>query len=113
MEEKLVKPKHKHYKYLTNKNTNSFFISPTNSGEVLTIIKELSNDKSTRPATIHKKFLKLFQIVLSKSISLIANLSFSSGRFPNNLKVTNVIPTFRKTTAPFTITATQFHYFSI
>ena len=50
IDEKLLKSKHKYYKYLTNRNTNYFFISPTNSGEVLTVIKELSNNKSARPA---------------------------------------------------------------
>ena len=42
------------------------------------------------------KFLKLFQIPLSKPISLIANLLFSTGIFSANLKTTNVIPIFKK-----------------
>ena len=41
-------------------------------------------------------FLKLFQTALSKPISLISSLSFSTGSFPDNLKVTNVIPIFKK-----------------
>ena len=45
-------------------------------------MKELSNNKSTGPATIPCKFLKLFQTALRKHISQIANLSFSSGSFP-------------------------------
>ena len=53
---------------------------------MLLVIKELSNNKSTGPASISSKFLKLFQTALSKPISLIANLSFSSGNFLNNLK---------------------------
>ena len=52
IEEKILKPKHKYYKYLNNPNTNSFFISPTNSHEVLSVIKELRNSKSTGPASI-------------------------------------------------------------
>ena len=73
---KIVKPKQKYCKYLNNLNTNSFFISPTNSDEVLLVIKELSNSKSTGPTSIPSKSLKLFQTSLSKPISLIANLSF-------------------------------------
>lgn len=91
MVENLVKPKHKCYKYLRNPNTNSFFISPTNSDDLLTVIKELRNNKSRGPSS---KFLKLFQITPRKFISLIANLSFSSGSLPNNLKTANVIHIF-------------------
>ena len=95
IEEKL-KNQNKYSEYLKNPNANSFFISPTNSDEVLSVIKELKNNKSTGPSSIHSKLLKLFQTALSKPISLIANLSFSSGTFPDNLKIANVIPIFKK-----------------
>ena len=94
IEEKLIKPEHKYSEYLKNPNANSYF--PTNSDEVLSVIKELKNNKSTGPSSIPSKFLKLFQTVLSKPISLIANLSFSSGTFPDSLKISNVIPIFKK-----------------
>ena len=71
-----MKPKHKYSEYLKNPNPSSFFISPTNSDKVLSVIKELKNNKFTGPASINSKFLKLFQTALSKPISLIANLSF-------------------------------------
>ena len=63
---------------------------------MLSVIKELKNNKSTGPSSIPSKFLKLFQTALSKPISFIANLSFSSGTFLNNLKIANVIPIFKK-----------------
>ena len=91
IEEKLVNSKHKYNKYLINPNTNSFFISPTNSDDLLTVIKELRNNKSRGPSS---KFLKLFQVTPRKFISLIVNLSFSSGSLPNNLKTANVIHIF-------------------
>ena len=94
-EETLIKPKHKYSEYLKNPNANSFFISPPTNDEVLSVIKELKN-KSTGPSSIPSKFLKLFQTALSKPISLIANLSFSSGTFLNYLKIANVIPIFKK-----------------
>ena len=58
-----------------------FFISHTNSDKVLSVIKELNNNNYTGPASILSKFLKLFQTTLSKPISLIANLSFSTETF--------------------------------
>ena len=54
IEEKLIKPKHKYSEYLKNPN------------EVLSVIKELKNNKSTGPSSIPSKFLKLFQTALSK-----------------------------------------------
>ena len=45
---------------------------------------------------IRSKFLKLFQTALSKPESLITNLSFLSGSFPNNFRIANIIPTFKK-----------------
>ena len=56
IEEKLVKPKHKYYKYLNNQNNNSYFISPTIIDEVLLLIKEVGYSKSTEPASIPSKF---------------------------------------------------------
>ena len=96
IEEKLIKPKHHYFKYLKNPNSNSFFIATTNNEEVLSKIKNLKKNKSSGTSSIPIKFLKLFQTPLSKPISLIANLSFSTGIFPANLKTANVIPIFKK-----------------
>ena len=81
---------------MKNPNSNSFFITPTNNEEVLSEIKNLKKDKSSGPSSIPVKILKLFQTPLSKPISLIANLSFSTGIFPVNLKTANVILIFKK-----------------
>ena len=85
MIENLVKRKHKCYKYLRNPNINSFFISLTND-KVLSVIKVSYNKSMT--ASISRKVLIFFQIVTSKLMSTITNLSFSSGSFPNNIKIT-------------------------
>ena len=53
---------------------------------MLSVIKELKYNKSARPSSIPTKFLKLFQTTPSKPMSLIANLSFSSGTFYITLK---------------------------
>ena len=95
-QEKLIKPKHHYSKYLKNPKSNSFFITSTNNEEVLSEIKNLKKDKFSGPSCTPAKILKLFQTPLSKQISLIANLSFSTGIFPTNLKTANVIPIFKK-----------------
>ena len=52
--------------------------------------------QSTGRASIPSKFYKLLQTALSKPISLIANLSFSSENFPDNLKIANEITISKK-----------------
>ena len=85
-------------------------MSPMNSGKVLFIIKELSNDKFTGPACIPSNSLKLLQTALNKPISLIVFLPFSTGSFPDNLKVANVIPILNKNDPTIAIIIAQFHY---
>ena len=111
IEEKLIKPKHHYSKYLKNPNSNSFFIAPTNNEEVLSEIKNLKTGKSPGPSSIPIKFLKLFQTPLSKPILLIANLSFSTGIFPTNLKTG--FRFLRKMIIPVATTIFQSYYFPI
>ena len=96
IEEKLIKPKHHYSRYLKNPNSNSFFITPTYNEEVLSEIKNLKKDESSQSSSIPVKILKLLQTPLSKPISLIANLLFSTGIFPTNLKIASVILIFTK-----------------
>ena len=96
IKKKLIKPKHDFSKFLKNPNRDSFFITPATEEEVTSSIKTLKNSKSMGPSSIPTKFLKLFQNTLNEPISLLANLSFSTGVFPANLKTANVIPLFKK-----------------
>ena len=61
--------------------------------EVLSEIKNLNYNKPTGPCSMS---LKLFQKVLTESVSMIANIAFSLGTFPTILKIANVIPIFKK-----------------
>ena len=96
IERKLIKPNCDFSKFWKNPNKDSFFIAPTNKEEVASIIKTFKNNKYTGPFSISTKFLKLFQNALSEPIAHSANLSFSAGIFPTNLKTANVIPLFKK-----------------
>ena len=96
IEDNLVKSKFNYSKYLSNPNEYSFFMKPTNAEEVLCEITKLKNNKSIGPCSIPLKFLKLFKTILSEPISLIANISFSTGTFPSTLKTANVIPIYKK-----------------
>ena len=91
IEDNLVKSKFNCSKYLSNPNKYSLFMKPTNAGEVVCEITKLIG-----PCSIPLKFLKLFKTTLSEPISLIANISFSTGTFPSTLKTANVIPIYKK-----------------
>ena len=96
IEDNLVKSKFNYSKYLSNPNEYSFFINPTNPEEVLCEIIKLKNNKSIGSSSIPLKFLKLFKTTISEPISLIANISFSTGTFPSTLKTAIVIPIYKK-----------------
>ena len=85
IEKKLIKPCCEFSMFLKNPNKDFFFITPTNKEEVA----------YTGTSSIPTKFLKLFQNTLTEPIALLANLSFSTGIFPTNLKAANIIPLFK------------------
>ena len=91
IEQNLITSKSKYYS-----SQQTFFLAPTNEQEVLTTIKQLKRNKAFGPSSIPTKFLKLFQNELSKPISFIINLAFSTGTFPIVLKIAKLMPFFKK-----------------
>ena len=71
--------------YLHGDNLNSFFITPTDSEEVISIISSLSDNKSSGPNSIPTRILKLLKKDISTHLVDIFNLSFSSGIYPTPL----------------------------
>ena len=82
--------------YLLNPVDNSFYISPTTSNEIEAEISKLKGGKSTGPFSIPINILQLLKSVLSKPLEIIFNYSFLSGIVPSDLKLSNVIPVFKK-----------------
>ena len=82
--------------YLGNPVCNSFYLFPTWSGEIETEINNLKSGKSSGPSSIPVNILKLTQHVVSKPLEIIFNASFASGVVPNDFKLANVIPVFKK-----------------
>ena len=81
--------------YLKNSVTNSFFLKPTNEGEVNSIIKQMKTNKALGPNSIPTKTLKMSQQIVAKPLAYLINLSFSTGVFRDLLKIAN-IPDFKK-----------------
>ena len=76
--------------------SNSFFISPCTKEEISDIITGFKTGKSSGPNSIPIKILKLAKDKISENLSSIFNLSFSTGSFPDVLKVAKIIPIHKK-----------------
>ena len=72
--------------FLKNPVADSIFLSPTDPTEVLDCISSLNRNKSSGPYSIPTNILSSFKLELCVPLSLIINLSFCTGIFPNNLK---------------------------
>ena len=68
--------------YLHDENFNSFFITPTDHQEDISIISSPSDNKSFYPNSIATRILKLLKKDISTQLVDIFNLSFSSGINP-------------------------------
>ena len=78
-------------KFLRNRNQFNLIIAHISDEEVLEIVNGLSN-KGTGPASIPLKLLKVVADIIVVPLCRIINLSFSTGVFPEILKVAKVIP---------------------
>ena len=86
-----INPKIKHVKYLKNRNQVNFNITRISKEEVLELIGNLDN-KSVGPQSIPIKMLKIIPDLIAVPLTEIINKSFSTGIFPEALKVSKVIP---------------------
>ena len=83
----IIKPE----KYLSNKNQVDFLITCISNEEILDIINNLEN-KSTGPQSIPVYLLKLIADIIVSPLRNIISNSFSSGIFPDALKISKVVP---------------------
>ena len=78
-------------KYLKNRNQFNFIITHISNEEVLDLIQALPN-KSSGPASIPLELLQVAADLIVVPLCHIINASFSSGIFPDSLKVAKVLP---------------------
>ena len=83
-------------RYLKNPNIHSFFISPTDSTEIYNLISNLKNGKASGPNSVPTLVLKQLNSEISIVLAKLFNLSFSTGVFPDILKISSVTPLFKK-----------------
>ena len=65
-------------------------------GDTRLAIDKLENKNSSGHYGISNKLLKLLKFELSKSLTLIINQRITTGVFPDSLKVSKIIPLFKK-----------------
>ena len=90
-------PGNKHFThYMENTNAHTFMTTPTTPNEIEDLIKVSDSSKSTGPNSIPNKIIKSISKTISIPISILCNQSFSSGVYPNILKISKVIPIYKK-----------------
>ena len=82
--------------YLSFQSESSFFISPASPEEIKVIINSLKIGKAVGPHSIPIYLLKIISEYIAVPLCDIVNESFSSGIFPDMMKLTKVMPLYKK-----------------
>jgi Notch-like protein len=85
-------------------NTNSkvpatIFYTPTNDEEITSIIKDLKNKKSSGLDGCSSFIIKKCSTFLIKPLTFLTNLSLSTGKVPESLKISKIKPVLKKGSA--------------
>ena len=86
--------------FLPSPNNHSIFLEPCDADEVMWNIGLLNLDKATGPHSIPGKILNLLKREICYPLSLLINLSFTSGVFPSALKIAKVVAVYKNKGSP-------------
>ena len=89
-------------KFLKNRNQINFIIAHISEEEVLKLITSLPT-KSTGPASIPLRLLKVVADIIVVPLCIIINLSLTTGVFPEIWKIAKVIPLHKGGSTPLMI----------
>ena len=78
--------------YVRNQNSSSMFLEAPNLYEIIDSLKSLSVNKAVGLDNIPAFFIKTANVVIAPYLLILYDYAFSSGIFPDVLKVTKVIP---------------------
>ena len=82
--------------YLKSPVDENFFIFPTTASEIENEISSLKSGKAVGPFSVPISILKILKTVISKSLAMLFNASFSAGIVPAKFKIANVVPVYKK-----------------
>ena len=72
---KSIKYSHKHFSdYLSNENSSTIFLQPTDKEEITNIISSLNSNKNSGPNSIRYRILFLLKVETSKQLTDLFNL---------------------------------------
>lgn len=77
-------------------STNSLFLRALTEEDVLDLINKLKNSNSSGVDEISNTLLKTIGVYIVHPLTYIINLSLEQGTYPEKLKISNVIPLFKK-----------------
>ena len=72
------------------------FVQPTDENEIFLLISRMKSKKAAGPNSIPVDILKLLNRKISPVLASLFNLSFQHSVFPDILKISSVIPVFKK-----------------
>ncbi len=81
--------------YMKKHCNNSLFLAPTDSDEILKIIKGLKNKSSSGYDNISNVILKHIGPVVAQPLSTIFNKSLADGIFPEKMKIAEIVPMYK------------------
>ena len=82
--------------FLHSPSDTSLFFTPTDTHEIIKIVKSLKNSNSSGHDEITTKLLKQIITDIAPPLMHIFNLSLSNGVYPNSFKIAKVIAIFKK-----------------
>ena len=82
--------------YLGQSNISTCFFKPTDEEEILKIISKLGSNKSAGHDDIKSDIVKQIADVIAIPLTIIFNISLSTGIVPDDLKIAKVVPIFKK-----------------
>ena len=82
--------------YLTNHTDTTFDFTLITEEIIINIINKLPNKKSCGTDNISNKLLKKIKHFISGPLTLIVNQCLTTGIFPDNFKVSKIIPIYKK-----------------
>ena len=84
--------------FLKSRIESTFKLKLTSSQEIMILLLQLDDTKSTGPSNLPIKLLKTAAPIIVPHLVSIYNLSFSTGTFPSLMKLAKVIPIFKSGT---------------
>ena len=83
------------YDYMGQPNKNSMFITPVSEDEIITTVKSCKPKHSKDCDDMSMYVVSTVILPIVKPLAHIFNLSFTSGIFPDDMKIAKVIPLFK------------------